>query len=55
MVKNLLARWETWVRSLGPEDPLEKELAATQVFLPEESHGPMSLQVRVQGVTNRHD
>ena len=28
MVKNLLARWETWVRSLGPEDPLEKELAA---------------------------
>ena len=24
MVKNLLARWETWVRSLGWKDPLEK-------------------------------
>ena len=23
MVKNLLAMWETWVRSLGWEDPLE--------------------------------
>jgi len=24
MVKNLLAVWETWIRSLGWEDPLEK-------------------------------
>ena len=24
MVKNLSAMWETWVRSLGQEDPLEK-------------------------------
>ena len=24
LVKNLPARWETWVRSLGWEDPLEK-------------------------------
>ena len=24
MVKNLPATWETWVRSLGWEDPLEK-------------------------------
>ena len=24
MVKNLPAMWETWVRSLGQEDPLEK-------------------------------
>ena len=24
MVKNLLARWETWVRSLGWKDTLEK-------------------------------
>ena len=23
-VKNLLAMWETWVQSLGEEDPLEK-------------------------------
>ena len=27
-VKSLLAMWETWVRSLGWEDPLEKEMAA---------------------------
>ena len=28
MVKNLSAMQETWVRSLGPEDPLEKEMAS---------------------------
>ena len=27
LVKNLLALWETWFRSLGWEDPLEKEKA----------------------------
>ena len=27
MVKNLPARQETWVRSMGQEDPLEKEMA----------------------------
>ena len=27
MVKNLPAMWETWDRSLGREDPLEKEMA----------------------------
>ena len=27
MVKCLPAMWETWVRSLGWEDPLEKEVA----------------------------
>ena len=26
-VKNLPAMWETWVQSLGQEDPLEKEMA----------------------------
>ena len=26
-VKHLPAMWETWVRSLGREDPLEKEMA----------------------------
>ena len=26
-VKHLPAMWETWVQSLGPEDPLEKEMA----------------------------
>ena len=27
LVKNLAAMWETWVQSLGWEDPLEKEMA----------------------------
>ena len=27
MVKNLPAMWETWVQSLGWEDPLEEEMA----------------------------
>ena len=27
MVKRLPAMWETWVRSLGGEDPLQKEMA----------------------------
>ena len=26
-VKNPLPMWETWVQSLGQEDPLEKEMA----------------------------
>ena len=28
LVKNLPAMWETWVRSLGWEDPLEKGTAS---------------------------
>ena len=27
MVKNLPAMWETWIRSLDWEDPLEEEMA----------------------------
>ena len=37
MVKNLPAVWETWVRSLGWEDPLEEGIQPTPVFLPGES------------------
>ena len=33
MVKNLLAVWETWVRYLGQEDPLEKEMATHSSIL----------------------
>ena len=33
MVKNLPAMWETWVRSLGREDPLEKEMATHSSIL----------------------
>ena len=43
MVKNLLAKQETWVLSLGREGPLEKEMATTLVFLPGKSHRQSSL------------
>ena len=33
MVKNLPARWETWVRSLDWKDPLEKGMAARSSIL----------------------
>ena len=34
---------ETWVQTLGLEDPLEKGMQPTPVFLPGESHGQRSL------------
>ena len=42
MVKNLPAMQETWILSLGWEDPLEK-WQPTPVFLPGESHGERNL------------
>ena len=42
-VKNLSAMQETWVQSLGWEDPLKKEMAAHSRFLPGEAHGLRSL------------
>ena len=33
MVKNLPAMWETWVQSLGWEDPLEKGMATHSSIL----------------------
>ena len=32
-LKRLGAVWETWVRSLGREDPLEKEMASRSSIL----------------------
>ena len=43
MVKNPLAMQETWVQSLGQEDPLEKEWLSTLLFLPGEFCGERSL------------
>jgi len=43
-VKNLPAR-ETWVPSLNWEDPLEKGMEPTPVFLLGEFHGQRSLEV----------
>ena len=43
-VKNLPVVQETWVQSLGQEDPLAtREWLPTPVFLPGESHGQKSL------------
>ena len=33
LVKNPLAMWESWVRSLGGEDPLEKGMATHSSIL----------------------
>ena len=38
LVKNLPAVQETWVPSLGWEEPLEKGTATPRVFWPGESH-----------------
>ena len=42
-VKNPPVMQEMWVRSLGGEDPLEKGMAPTPVFLPGKAHGQRSL------------
>ena len=42
-LKRLPPMRETQVRSLGREDPLEKEMVTTPVFLPGESRGQRSL------------
>ena len=43
LVKHLPAVQETWVQSLGWEDPLEEEMVTHSRFLPGESHGQRSL------------
>ena len=43
MVKNMFVMQETQVQSLDWKDPLEKGMATTPVFLPEELHGERSL------------
>ena len=43
MVKCLSTMQETWVRSLGWEDLLEKEMATHSSTLPGKSHGQRSL------------
>ena len=43
MVKNLPAMQETWLWSLGREDPWRREWQPTPLFLPGKSHGQRSL------------
>ena len=54
LVKNLPAVRETWVRSLGWEDPLEKGKATTPVFWPGEFHGLYSLWGRKESDMTEH-
>ena len=42
LIKNLPSLWETWVQSLGWEDPLEKGTLSTPIFCPGEFHGQRS-------------
>ena len=39
LVENPPVMWDTWIRSPGWEDPLEKEEQPTPVLLPGEFHG----------------
>ena len=50
MVKNLAAMQETQVQSLGQEDPLEKGMATTPVFLLENSMDRGGWRTIVHGV-----
>ena len=43
LVKNPPAMWETWIQSLGWENPLEKGRLPTPVFWPGKFHGQRSL------------
>ena len=53
VVKNPPAMQDMWVGSLGQEDPLEKEMATTPVFLPGKSHAQRSLEGYRFCVTNQ--
>ena len=44
MVKNLSGMQETWVRSLGRKDPLEKEMATPSCIFAGEFHGERILE-----------
>ena len=60
MIKNLPSMWETWVRSLGWEDPLEEEMATHSSILAwtipctEEPGQLKSMESQRVRVTNTH-
>ena len=51
MVKSLPAMQETWIRSLGWKDPLEKKMATPSSILAWKSHGWRRLTGYSHGVT----
>ena len=54
MVRNLPALWETQVRSLGQEDPLEKKMAAHSSILAWRIPWTESLAATVREVTESY-
>ena len=50
VVKNPPAKQEMWVRSLGQEDPQEKEMATHSSILSGKSHGQRSLVGYIQSI-----
>ena len=56
MVKNLPAVWETWVQSLGWEDPLEEGMAThSSTFCLENAHRQRSLVAIVLNSSEESD
>ena len=51
MVKNSPAMWETWIQSLGWEDPLEKGMATHSSILRKIPMGRDAWQATVHGVS----
>ena len=54
-LKNSLAMQETWVQSLGQEDPLEKEIAHSSIFAWEIPRTEKPGGATVHGVTKESD
>ena len=49
------AKQESWVRSLGQEDLLEKKMQPTPIFFPGKSHDREAWQATVHGVAKESD
>ena len=52
IVKNLPAMQGDWALVPGSEDPLDKGIQPTLVFLPREFHGQRGWQATVHGIAN---
>ena len=55
LVKKLPAMWETWVRSLGWEDPLEKGKATHSSGLDSRVHGVTKSWTQLSDVQWQHE
>ena len=54
LVKNTPAMWETWVWSLGWEDPLRRERLPTPKFWPGDNHGLCGFAESQTGLSDFH-